>query len=197
MVKRDQVQKPTENFLQWKRVDHRSSWKRSDWARNWSNPLCFDLHETLRFSQRQNLHLMDDSVQFDNKEKWGNTNDIMMTKRLWRPSLRYGFYDQEGKLQVVNYSADPKGVNYFACHHCFLIHLRFDRKKSETFPGIPCKGCHHCHHCFPWSWKSGNKSNKYDTFSGIPCRGWPCAKARILKNLKLSNFLFSVKMPRD
>ena len=25
--------------------------------------------------------------------------------------LRYGFYDQEGKLQVVNYSADPQKVN--------------------------------------------------------------------------------------
>ena len=24
--------------------------------------------------------------------------------------LRYGFYDQEGKLQVVNYSADPQKV---------------------------------------------------------------------------------------
>ena len=70
MVKRDLVQKPTGNFLQWKRIDHRSSWKRSDWPRNWSNPLRFDLHETLRFyQQQQNLHFIDASVQFDKKEK--------------------------------------------------------------------------------------------------------------------------------
>ena len=73
------------------------------------------------------------------KENWENTNNIMIT-RLWWLSLRYGFYDQEGKLQVVNYSADPKGVNYFASHHCFRIHLRLDKKKHETFKGIPCKG---------------------------------------------------------
>ena len=56
------------------------------------------------------------------KENWENTNNIMIT-RLWWLSLRYGFYDQEGKLQVVNYSADPKGVKYWP--HCICI---------------PCKG---------------------------------------------------------
>lgn len=169
------------------RVDHRSSGNAvSDWPRNWSNPLRFDLHETLCFNQQQNLHSIDDSVQFDKKENWKNTNNIMIT-RLWWLSLRYGFYDQEGKLQVVNYSADPKGVNYFSCHHCFRTHLRLDKKKHETFTGISCKGVTSILPIILFSMimKKWTKSNKYDTFSGIPCRGWPCAKARILKNLKL------------
>ena len=199
MAKRALVQKPTGNFLQWKCVDHRSSWERSDWPRNWSNPLRFDLHETLRsYQQQQNLHLIYRCFGSVWQKREGGS-----TWWLWwfykRLSVRYGFYDQEGKLQVVNYSADPKGVNYFACHHFFPWSYKSGQKETWNISRNSMQRGNFLFSpsLFSMIMKKWTKSNKCDTFSGIPCRGWPCAKARILKNLKLSNFLFSVKMHCD